>query len=65
MLFGDRDESAGDPDMTCPSPDAIRSSLEEFEIEHWVDVEEDTQTALGDPHHFHRIELVARRDASR
>jgi tellurite methyltransferase len=61
MLFGDRDASADDPEMTCPSPHAIRSSLDRFEIEHWVDEEEDTQTALGEPHHFHRIELVARR----
>lgn len=61
MLFGDRDASAGDPEMTCPSPDTIRSSLGAFEIEHWVDQEEDTQTALGEPHHFHRVELVARR----
>lgn len=61
MLFGDRDASADDPEMTCPSPDTIRSSLGGFEVEHWVDQEEDSQTALGEPHHFHRIELVARR----
>jgi tellurite methyltransferase len=61
MLFGDRDASADDPEMTCPSPDAIRSTIGGFEIEHWVDQEEDSQTALGEPHHFHRIELVARR----
>jgi SAM-dependent methyltransferase len=61
MLFGDRDASADDAEMTCPSPDGIRSSLGAFEIEHWVDQEEDTETALGEPHHFHRIELVARR----
>jgi tellurite methyltransferase len=61
MLFGDRDASADDPEMTCPPPAAIRSSLAAFDIEHWVDEEEDTQTALGEPHHFHRIELVARR----
>jgi SAM-dependent methyltransferase len=61
MLFGDRDASADDPEMTCPSPELIRSTLDAFEIEHWVDDEEDSQTALGEPHHFHRIELVARR----
>jgi SAM-dependent methyltransferase len=61
MLFGDRDASADDPEMTCPSPEAIRSSLAAFDIEHWVDAEEDTDTALGEPHHFHRVELVARR----
>jgi SAM-dependent methyltransferase len=61
MLFGDRDTGADDPDMTCPPPSAIRERLSAFEIEHWVDREEDSQTALGEPHHFHRVELVARR----
>ena len=40
---------------------AMRASLASFEIEHWVDREEETQTALGEPHHFHLVELVARR----
>ncbi len=61
MLYGDRDGSAGDASMTCVSADAVRASLEQFEIEHWIDVEEDTETALGEPHHFHRLDLVARR----
>jgi tellurite methyltransferase len=61
MLFGDRDGSADDPTMTCPPPATIRASLSEFEIEHWVDREEDGPTALGEPHHFHRLDLVARR----
>jgi tellurite methyltransferase len=61
MLFGDRDGSAADASMTCPPPQKIRESLSSFEIEHWVDFEEDTQTALGEPHHYHRVELVARR----
>jgi SAM-dependent methyltransferase len=61
MLFGDRDAGADDPGMTCPSPEAIRASLADFEIEDWLDSEEDSETALGEPHHFHRVELVARR----
>jgi SAM-dependent methyltransferase len=61
MLFGDRDGSASDPTMTCPSPQVVRASLASFEIEHWVDREEESQTALGEPHHFHLVELVARR----
>ncbi|MEX1171530.1 MAG: class I SAM-dependent methyltransferase [Chloroflexota bacterium] len=65
MLFGDRDASADDPGMTCPSPEAIRGSLSDFAIEDWVDREEDSETALGEPHHFHRVELVARRVHSR
>lgn len=63
MLSGDRDGDAGDPGMTHPSPDDVRAGLAVFEIEHWVDREEDGQTALGEPHHFHMLELVARRTA--
>jgi hypothetical protein len=61
MLFGDRDGNAGDPTMTLVNPEAIRSSLDAFELELWNDREEDGTTALGEPHHFHRIDLVARR----
>ena len=60
-LFGDHDDSSADPAMTCPPPQRIRESLSSFEIEHWLDSEEDTQTALGEPHHFHLVEVVARR----
>lgn len=61
MLFGDGDGSASDPLMTCLPPAEIRGRLGSFEIEHWTDREEDTQTALGEPHHFHLVEFVARR----
>ena len=61
MLFGDRDGSTADPSMTCPPPAEIRANLGSFEMEHWSDREEDTLTALGEPHHFHLVELVARR----
>jgi SAM-dependent methyltransferase len=64
MLFGDRDQAAGEPDMTCPSPEVIRGHLEGFAIEHWDEKEEDGQTALGEPHHFHLIEVVAVRLAA-
>ena len=61
MLFGDRDESAPDPSMTCLPPEEIRASLDRFDIEHWSDQEDDKPTALGEPHHFHLVEFVARR----
>ena len=61
MLFGDRDESASDATMTCLSPERIETDLDGFEIEHWLVKEEDTQTALGELHHLHLIEVVARR----
>jgi hypothetical protein len=64
MLFGDRDQAASEePDMTCPSPEVIRSHLDGFAIERWDEKEEDGQTALGEPHHFHLIEIVAVREA--
>jgi hypothetical protein len=64
MLFGDRDQAAIEPDMTCPSPEVIRDHLHGFDIEHWDEREEDGQTALGEPHHFHLIEVVAVRRAA-
>jgi tellurite methyltransferase len=63
MLFGDRDESVDDHEMTCAAPDVIRGYLDGFSIERWSEKEEDGETALGEPHHFHPIEIVAvRRD---
>lgn len=61
MVFGDRDESAADPAMTCPPPEAVLARLHDFEIEHWSVTEDDKPTALGEPHHFHLVEVVARR----
>jgi tellurite methyltransferase len=61
LLYGDRDESASDPDVTCPSPAAIRRHLRGFAIESWYEREEDGHMALGDPHHIHLVEVVARR----
>jgi SAM-dependent methyltransferase len=61
MVFGDHDESASDPEMTCLAPEQVRAALSGFEIEHWSVEEDDGPTALGDPHHFHLVEFVARR----
>ncbi|MFI5258353.1 MAG: methyltransferase domain-containing protein [Candidatus Limnocylindrales bacterium] len=63
MLFGDHDESASDPTMTCLPPDQVRADLAGFEIEHWSVEEDDRPTALGEPHHFHLIEFVVHRVA--
>jgi SAM-dependent methyltransferase len=63
MLFGDRDQAANESEMTCPSPDVIRGHLDGFDIEYWNEKEEDGTTALGEPHHFHLIEVVALRRA--
>jgi hypothetical protein len=62
MLFGDRDESASEPTMTCLPPDRIRALLAAFEIETWSEKDDENgRTALGEPHHFHLVEVVARR----
>ncbi len=61
LIYGDRDEAASDTDVICPSPDAIRGHLRGFEVESWFEREEDGKMALGDPHHIHIIEVVARR----
>jgi len=61
LLFGDHDESTTDPSMTCPPPAEIRASLDAFDVEHWSEREEDTTTALGEPHHYHLVEVVGRR----
>ena len=61
MLFGDHDGSATDSTMTCLPPDRIKDDLAGFEIEHWSVEEDDRPTALGEPHHFHLVEFVARR----
>ena len=59
MLFAEHDDAADEPDMTCPPVATIRGYLAGFELEHWVEKEEDGQTALGDDHHFHLVEVVA------
>jgi hypothetical protein len=59
MLFGHRDQAADEAGMTCPAPEIIRGYLDGFELEYWNEKEEDGQTALGDDHHFHLIEVVA------
>ncbi len=66
MLFGDRDESATDPEMSCRSAPWLRERLGAagFEVEDWSEREEDGETALGEPHHWHILEVVARRAPS-
>lgn len=61
LVYGDRDQAAGDPELTCVSEARLRELLADFEMESWTEREEDGQMALGDPHHIHLFELVARR----
>ena len=59
MLFAENDDAADEDEMTCPAPEVIRGYLHGFDVEYWNEKEEDGQTALGDDHHFHLIEVVA------
>ena len=61
MVYGDRDEAASDTTMTCPSPRSIRARIRGFDVERWTEREEDGETALGEPHHIHLVDVVARR----
>jgi trans-aconitate methyltransferase len=61
MVFGDRDGFADDPTVTCVPAETVRAYLAGFELELWDEGEEDKPTALGEMHHWHRIDLIARR----
>jgi len=61
MIYGDHDQSAGEPGFTVIPVDRLKRDLDGFEIESWLEREEETQLALGDPHHIHMFEFVARR----
>ncbi|MFO7699364.1 MAG: class I SAM-dependent methyltransferase [Acidimicrobiia bacterium] len=72
QLFGDRDEWASrsraserdwasPPAMSFHSRDDVLSLLEELEVEHLDEVDEDGTTAVGDPKHWHLFHVVARK----
>jgi SAM-dependent methyltransferase len=60
-LFGDRDEWAGEDDMTFQSRAEAEALLDRFEVELFDEVEEDGSTAVGVPKHWHLFNVVARR----
>jgi len=72
QLFGDRDEWASPPlvsrkswssppAMSFHSRDEVLALLRGLEIEHLDEVDEDGQTAVGDPKHWHVFHVVARK----
>ena len=63
QLFGDRDEWAGDDQLTFVSRDRGAALLEPFELERFDEEDEDGKTALGDAKHWHVFHVVARRAA--
>ncbi len=61
QLFGDRDEWASDPELTMHTREEVERLLEPFEAERFDEVEEDGETALGKPKHWHLFHIVARK----
>lgn len=61
QLFGDRDEWASDPTLTTLAREDVEQLLEPFEAERLDEIEEDGQTALGAPKHWHLFHVVARK----
>ncbi len=61
QLFGDRDGWATEPDMSFQTRQDAEKLLRGLEVEHFDEVEEDGQTAVGDPMHWHLFQVVARK----
>jgi tellurite methyltransferase len=60
-LFGERDGWAGEEDMTFQSREAAEGLFDGFELERFDEEEEDGETAVGTPKHWHVFHVVARR----
>lgn len=60
-FFGERDTWSANPSMTTRTLAQIHELLNGLTIETLTEEEEDRPTALGDPKHWHIIEVVARR----
>jgi tellurite methyltransferase len=60
QLFGERDQWAPTPEMTFHSRAAVDALLDGFEVERLEEIEQDGQTAVGAPKHWHLFHVVAR-----
>ncbi len=61
QLFGDRDGWATEPDMSFQTRRDAEELLRGLAVEHFEEVEEDGETAVGDPKHWHLFQVVARK----
>jgi tellurite methyltransferase len=61
QLFGNRDGWAPAPDMTFQTREEAEELLRGFNVERFTEVDEDGQTAVGDPKHWHLFRFVARK----
>ena len=60
QLFGDRDEWAGTNDMTFHTRAQTEALFAGFDLERFDEIEQDGQTALAEPKHWHVFHVVAR-----
>jgi tellurite methyltransferase len=61
QLFGDRDEWSTEHDMTFHTRVQAEALFLVFELESFDEVEEDSETVLGQPKHWHVFNVVARK----
>jgi tellurite methyltransferase len=61
QLFGDRDGWASIPERTHHRRDEAKALLAGFELVRFEEVEDDFDTALGTPKHWHFFHVVARK----
>ncbi len=60
-FFGDRDTWAALPEMTCLTRQVVESLFDHFKIEYFEETETDRPTTLGEPHHWHTFEVIAKK----
>ena len=60
QFFGVNDSWSTKPDMTFRTAGQLRAMLERFEVESFVELEEDGQAASG-PKHWHLFTVIARK----
>jgi tellurite methyltransferase len=61
QLFGDRDGWAPDDDMTFHSRGQVEELVAALDVELLDELEQDGQTAVGDPKHWHLYHVVTRK----
>jgi SAM-dependent methyltransferase len=64
QLFGERDQWAQDARMTFHSQHQVQRLLAPFEVEYFVEIEEDGATATGGNKHWHIFSVVAKMASS-
>ena len=61
QLFGDRDEWSGEAELTFHTRAQAEALLGAFELELFDELEQDGQTAVGRPKHWHLFHVVGRK----